>query len=686
VTSGTFNITARPITVTAAANTKTYSGTTSASTAPKITSGSLASGDTADFTEAYAGKNAGTGLELVPTGTVSDANGGDNYDVTFVDAGTGTITPAPIVISATPNSKAYNGTVTSSQMPTFQVTGLAPSTLYTGDSFTTLTQAFDSKNALGSGGSTLSVTYALDDGNSGGNYAVTTHTATGTITPVAILITAVTDSKTYDGTTSSSLGPTYQVSGLTANTLEPGDSFTSLAQLFASKNALGSGGSTLDVSDVINDGNSGHNYAVTAQTATGTITPVPIVITAISQTRPYDGAKSATTTPAFQVTGLAANTLFDGDNFTSLTEAYASKNVLGAGDSTLTASFVLNDGNGGGNYSVTTHNATGTITPAALTVTAKSVLIVYGSALPTLTYAISGFVGGDTSSVVSGAPVLSTTAASPPSAGSYPITVSAGTLSASNYTFAAANLTGGTLTVAPAPLVISAVSTSVLAGQPLPTLTAAYTGFVNGNTPASLTTQPVLTTSASSSSAPGVYSISVSGASSPDYSISYAAGELTVTAPTTRVVSVSIQKIKVTKHKSVQGIVLQFSAALNAADAQSIKSFTLATVPKNKKQKSTSVALSKASYNASTFTVTLLTKKTLALNPPLLLTIKAASLLDAYGRELDGNDSGTPGANYTAILSKTGVTVTSAIALARVGGLSSQAVDAALESGIFSGH
>jgi hypothetical protein len=259
-------------------------------------------------------------------------------------------------------------------------------------------------------------------------------------------------------------------------------------------------------------------------------------------------------------------------------------------------------------------------------------------------------------------------------------------LSASNYTFAAANLTGGTLTVAPAPLVISAVSTSVLAGQPLPTLTAAYTGFVNGNTPASLTTQPVLTTSASSSSAPGVYSISVSGASSPDYSISYAAGELTVTAPTTRVVSVSIQKIKVTKHKSVQGIVLQFSAALNAADAQSIKSFTLATVPKNKKQKSTSVALSKASYNASTFTVTLLTKKTLALNPPLLLTIKAASLLDAYGRELDGNDSGTPGANYTAILSKTGVTVTSAIALARVGGLSSQAVDAALESGIFSGH
>ena len=81
----------------------------------------------------------------------------------------------------------------------------------------------------------------------------------------------------------------------------------------------------------------------------------------------------------------------------------------------------------------------------------------------------------------------------------------------------------------------------------------------------------------------------------------------------------------------MQGIVLQFSEALDAADAQNLNAYTLATVPKNKKQKSKPVPLSGATYNSSAFTVTLLTRKTLALNPPLDLTVKAASLLDAAG-------------------------------------------------------
>jgi len=86
------------------------------------------------------------------------------------------------------------------------------------------------------------------------------------------------------------------------------------------------------------------------------------------------------------------------------------------------------------------------------------------------------------------------------------------------------------------------------------------------------------------------------------------------------------------------------------------------------------------------FTVTLLTRKTLALNPPLELTVKAASPLDALGRELDGNDSGQSGANFTAVLSKAGTSVTSARALARIGGLSSHAVDAVLTAGLRGGR
>ena len=132
-----------------------------------------------------------------------------------------------------------------------------------------------------------------------------------------------------------------------------------------------------------------------------------------------------------------------------------------------------------------------------------------------------------------------------------------------------------------------------------------------------------------------------------------------ILAPAT-VEKVSIERIKLSKHKSVQEIVLQFSEALDSSTAQSINSYALATIPMNKRQKSKPVRLSQASYNPSALTVTLLTRKKLALNPPLKLTVKAAGLLDALGRELDGNDSGQPGANFTAVLSNAGTKVTSA--------------------------
>ena len=64
----------------------------------------------------------------------------------------------------------------------------------------------------------------------------------------------------------------------------------------------------------------------------------------------------------------------------------------------------------------------------------------------------------------------------------------------------------------------------------MPTLTASYTGFVNGDTSASLTTQPTLTTTATASShVRQPYAITASGAVDADYTISYVAGTLTVT-------------------------------------------------------------------------------------------------------------------------------------------------------------
>ncbi len=280
---------------------------------------------------------------------------------------------------------------------------------------------------------------------------------------------------------------------------------------------------------------------------------------------------------------------------------------------------------------------------------------VYGAAVPVLTETATGFVNGDPASLLTGS--LGTTATASSGVGTYAFTL--GSLGAgANYTLALA--ASPTFGVTPASLVITANSASITSGQALPAFTASYSGFVNGDSAAGLTTPPTLHAAAGAGSSPGTYPITFSGASSPDYTITYVAGTLTVTQPLATVKSVSIQKITMGKHKTVQAIVLQFSEALDSAAAQNVGAYTLATIPKNNKQKSKPVAISGATYSASAMTVTLLTSKKLALNPPLDLTVHASSLLDALGRQLDGNGSGHQGANFTAVLSKSGTTVTSA--------------------------
>jgi hypothetical protein len=82
---------------------------------------------------------------------------------------------------------------------------------------------------------------------------------------------------------------------------------------------------------------------------------------------------------------------------------------------------------------------------AALTVTATNQSRLFGQTNPPLTYAITGFVGGETSTVVSGTAACTTIAAPFSPAGYYPITCTAGTLSAAGYVFT--TFVSGTLNV-----------------------------------------------------------------------------------------------------------------------------------------------------------------------------------------------------------------------------------------------
>jgi len=115
--------------------------------------------------------------------------------------------------------------------------------------------------------------------------------------------------------------------------------------------------------------------------------------------------------------------------------------VLTAGSQTLSVTFTPTDTT---DYTTATYAVQLTVNKAVLTVTATSVSVAYNQAIPNLTYSVVGYVNGDTSSVLSGAPMETTTATQGSAVGTYPITITQGTLTATNYSFQFQN---GTLTI-----------------------------------------------------------------------------------------------------------------------------------------------------------------------------------------------------------------------------------------------
>ena len=261
------NIAKKPITVTALTNTKTYDGTTSAAAIP--TNSAVALGDTASFIEAYSTRHFGVNTKtLIPSGTVTDGNSGNNYLYTFNNCTTGTINKMPITVTALTNTKVYDGTTSAAAVPTNS--GVA-----FGDT-TSFTESYDIKD-VGTG-RTLTPAGLVGDGNGGSNYAYTYLTdTTGVITVRSITVSAVTDSKTYDGTSNSSAVP---------NITPPlgGTDTSGFTQSFDNQN-VGTG-KTLTVTGTVNDGNGGADYLVTLVADTnGVILAKPITVTADPQTR-----------------------------------------------------------------------------------------------------------------------------------------------------------------------------------------------------------------------------------------------------------------------------------------------------------------------------------------------------------------------------------------------------------------
>ncbi len=280
-----------PLTVT---GTRLYDGQPDAPGSILTTTGELP-GDpalTVTGTGTVATLNVGT-TPLVSPGTLTLVGlGSGNYTIS---GGTVTITPAPLTISAVNTTKVYDGGVSSNGTPV--ATGLIGT-----DTISLLTQTYNSRNVLGTNGSTLTVTpgYTIADGNGGGNYAVVVNTSPGTITPESITVIGTPVSKLYDGTPRAPGVPTV------INGTIYGPDIGTFTQTYGGPNA--GTNLTLTPTGTIADGNGSGNYVVTyVPVTTGTISPLPVILFG---TRVYDAATDAAA-PILNVT----NDL-DGSNLT----------------------------------------------------------------------------------------------------------------------------------------------------------------------------------------------------------------------------------------------------------------------------------------------------------------------------------------------------------------------------------
>ena len=206
-----------------------------------------------------------------------------------------------------------------------------------------------------------------------------------------------------------------------------------------------------------------------------------------------------------------------------------------------------------------------------MTITANNAAKTYGAANPTLSASYSGWVNGDTSSSLTTAPTLSTTATNASPAGSYPITPSGA--GSPNY---AITYVPGTLAIGQAALTITANNAAKTYGAANPILSASYSGWVNGDAPSSLTTAPTLSTTATATSPAGSYPITPSGAADPNYSFTYVPGTLSVQGLPTATTSIVVAQVSSNTGTAAQpSTTTSVNPATNVATTTTIQTTTI---------------------------------------------------------------------------------------------------------------
>ncbi len=181
------------------------------------------------------------------------------------------------------------------------------------------------------------------------------------------------------------------------------------------------------------------------------------------------------------------------------------------------------------NYTIDYVDGTTTVSPATLTITASSANQTFGGLVPAISAEYSGFVAGDSAADLTTLPTCVSGTSASSLAGTYASSCS-GAVDPNyiiDYVEGSTTVNNSGTPVTPI-LTITVSDGSQTFGGLVPTISARYSGFVNGDGPADLTALPTCVSGTVSSSPVGTYTSSCSGAIDPNYTIVYVDGTTTV--------------------------------------------------------------------------------------------------------------------------------------------------------------
>lgn len=249
--------------------------------------------------------NTAAGLNYTVTPSAATGSGSflpSNYQISYIPY-TGTITPAPLTITATAPGKVYGTSLTATSV----ATGFSSTAVASGEAITSVTLNRDAagQSAATAAGVTYTVTPSAATGNPAfhpANYTINYVPLTSLVTPAPLTVAAISVSKVYgtalSGVTGSSLftaAGLQNTDRLTAATI----SYTTGAAPEAPVAVYATG---VGVSSVSGPVFNAANYTISYTPATLTVTPASLVLTASILNKGYGttlGSTSGLTTFTF---------------------------------------------------------------------------------------------------------------------------------------------------------------------------------------------------------------------------------------------------------------------------------------------------------------------------------------------------------------------------------------------------